>query len=181
MSSEMSADAMAGGERASSKSADFRIAVGLIAADRRAVKVADIMTPSPTTCHRDTKLHEIARLMLQCDCGAIPVVEDGSNYPIGIVTDRDIAVRAVAEGDNPLALTAGDCMTSPVETINSEASLGECTDKMERAQIRRMIVVDQDQRICGIVAQADIALHASEEDTAELVQDVSTPTPMPTI
>jgi CBS domain-containing protein len=151
------------------------------AAERSTATVSDIMTPSPATCHKKTTLQEVARLMLQCDCGAIPVVEEGSNRPIGVITDRDITVRAVADGRNPLELTAGDCMTSPVETISCEAGLDECTDKMERSQIRRMLVVDRDQRLCGIVAQADIALHAPEEDTAELVHDVSTPMPVPTI
>jgi CBS-domain-containing membrane protein len=72
-------------------------------------------------------------------------------------------------------------MTSPVETIFCEASLDECCDKMESSQVRRMVVVDQDGKICGIVAQADIAMYAPEEETAELVHDVSAPTPTPTI
>jgi CBS domain-containing protein len=145
------------------------------------MNVSNIMTPSPATCHRSTKLQEIARLMHQCDCGAIPVVEEGTNHPVGIVTDRDITIRAVSEGRNPLDLTAGDCMTSPIETISCDASLDQCCDKMESSQVRRMVVVDQDGKICGIVAQADIAMYAPEEETAELVHDVSAPAPMPTI
>lgn len=145
------------------------------------MKVSNFMTPSPATCHRDTPIQEVARLMHQCDCGAIPVVEEGTNHPIGIITDRDITIRAIAEGRNPLKLRAGDCMTSPVETICCEASLEECTDKMESSQVRRMIVVDQDGKVCGIVAQADIAMYAPEEETGELLHDVSMPTPMPTI
>jgi predicted transcriptional regulator len=78
-------------------------------------------------------------------------------------------------------LKTSDCMTSPVETISSEAGLEECLDKMESLQVRRMIVVDQDNKIVGIVAQADVALYAPEEETAELVHDVSTPAPAPTI
>jgi CBS domain-containing protein len=145
------------------------------------MKVSNIMTPSPATCHRGTKLTEVAKLMHQCDCGAIPVVEEGTNHPVGIITDRDITVRAVAEGRNPLELTAGDCMTTPVESISCKASLDECTDKMENSQVRRMVVVDQDGKICGIVAQADIAMYAPEDEVGELVHDVSTPSPMPTI
>jgi CBS domain-containing protein len=149
--------------------------------ERSSMKVANIMTPSPATCHRDTKLPEAAKLMRQCDCGAIPVVEEGTNHPIGVITDRDITVRALAEGRNPLEMKVHDCMSSPVETISSEASLEECLDKMEAAQIRRIIVVDPDGKIAGIVSQADVALYAPEDETAELVHDVSTPTPAPTI
>jgi CBS domain-containing protein len=149
--------------------------------ERSSMKVANIMTPSPATCHRDTKLQEAARLMLSCDCGAIPVVDQGTNQPVGVITDRDITVRALGAGRNPLEMKVSDCMSSPVETISSEAGLEECLDKMEMSQIRRMIVVDADDKIVGIVAQADVALYAPEEETAELVHDVSTPTPAPTI
>jgi CBS domain-containing protein len=145
------------------------------------MKVENIMTPSPATCHRDTRLQEAARLMLSCDCGAIPVVEEGTNHPIGVITDRDITVRSLGEGRNPFDMKVGDCMSSPVETISAETSLEECLDKMEASQIRRMIVVDQDGKIAGIVSQADVALYAPEDETAELVHDVSTPTPAPTI
>jgi CBS domain-containing protein len=148
--------------------------------ERYGMKVANIMTPSPATCHRHTKLQEAARLMLQCDCGAIPVVEEGTSQPVGIITDRDITIRAIAEGRDPQSLTVADCMTSPVETISSEAPLEECVDKMESSQIRRMIVVDSDNKTVGIVAQADIAMYAPHE-TAELVHDVSSPAPAPTI
>jgi CBS domain-containing protein len=147
----------------------------------RGMKVSSLMTPSPMTCHRDTSLQEAARMMLECDCGAIPVVEQATNQPIGMVTDRDITIRAVAEGRNPRDLKVGDCMTSPVETVSSEAGLDECLDKMEAAQIRRMIVVDDNNRVAGIIAQADIAMYAPGDETAELVHDVSTPSPAPTI
>jgi CBS domain-containing protein len=149
--------------------------------EEQSMKVSDIMTPSPATCHADTNLMDVARLMLQCDCGAIPVVHPGTNEPVGIITDRDITIRTIAEGRNPLELKTSDCMTSPVESISCEASLDECTDKMEASQVRRMIVVDEDNQICGIIAQADIAMYAPREETAELVQDVSAPAPVPTI
>jgi CBS domain-containing protein len=145
------------------------------------MRVSDIMTPSPATCRPETPLREVAALMVKHDCGSIPVVEQGSNQPIGILTDRDITVRAIAEGRNPQELIARDCMTSPIESIQCSASLDECTDRMESSQIRRMIVVDDDNKICGIVAQADIAMYAPEEETAEMVQEVSTPAPVATI
>jgi CBS domain-containing protein len=147
----------------------------------RDLRVSSLMTPSPMTCKRSNTLQEAARMMLECDCGAIPVVDDGAKEPLGIITDRDITIRAVAEGRNPREAKVSECMTSPVETISSEASLDECLDKMESAQLRRMIVVDEDNRVAGIIAQADIAMYAPLEETAELVQDVSTPSPAPTI
>lgn len=145
------------------------------------MRVSDLMTPSPATCTSDTKLQEVAQLMLRCDCGAIPVVDPATNLPVGVITDRDITIRTVAEGRNPLELSARDCMSSPVETISVDSSLEECLNRMEASQLRRMIVVDQDNKVCGIVAQADIAMYGPEGETAELVKDVSSPSPAATI
>ncbi len=145
------------------------------------MRVSDIMTSSPATCTPNTPLREVAALMVKHDCGSIPVVEPGSNRPVGIITDRDITVRAIADGKNPQQLSTRDCMTSPIESIQCSASLDECTNRMEASQIRRMIVVDDENKICGIVAQADIAMYAPQEETAEMVQEVSTPAPVPTI
>ena len=94
---------------------------------------------------------------------------------MGVITDRDIVVRAIAEGRNPLSLTASACLTSPAITIREEASLDECTDLMEAKQIRRLPVVDASGALVGIVAQADVARHASRKDAGELVRDVSAP------
>ena len=140
------------------------------------MKVKEIMTASPAVCRPDTPLQEVARTMVTCDCGAVPVVGPSGTGLLGIVTDRDIVVRGVAEGRNPLTLTAADCMTTPVITIREDASLDECTDLMEDKKIRRVTVVDKNGALCGIVAQADIAQHASQKDAGELVRDVSEPT-----
>ena len=138
------------------------------------MKVKEIMTASPASCTEDTPLQEIARTMVGRDCGAVPVVRDGRTLA-GIITDRDIVVRAVAEGRNPLTLKAKDCMTSPATSIREDASLNECTDLMESKKIRRMPVVDSSGALVGIVAQADVARHASHEEAGELVRDVSAP------
>ncbi len=134
--------------------------------------VRDLMTADPACCEPDTSLQDVARLMLDNDCGAIPVVEDGK--PVGIVSDRDIVVRVVAEGRNPTDLTATDIMSSPVETVTEDTSLDDMFDLMEDHQIRRVVVVDQDGKVCGIVAQADIA-EFSEEEVGEVVQEISEP------
>ena len=133
--------------------------------------VAEIMTKNPACCSPDTSLQEVAKMMVDNDCGCIPVVQDGE--PIGTITDRDIAVRTVAEGKNPLDLTASDAMTSNVVSVPEDCSLDECCKVMEDHQIRRVLVVDGEGACCGIIAQADIAANASSKDTGEVVQEVS--------
>jgi CBS domain-containing protein len=139
------------------------------------VKVNKVMTAKPACCSPDTRLQEVAHLMVAHDCGEIPVV-DGSGRPLGVVTDRDITVRTVAQGKNPLDHTAADVMTSPAVTVSDDCSLEECTEKMEQQQLRRMLVVDDAGCVCGIVSQADVALNAGKREAGELVRDVSKPT-----
>ena len=87
-------------------------------------KVREIMTENPICCVTSTPLEEVARMMVENDCGAIPVVEDQEGWkPVGIITDRDLTCRAVAEGRNPLDLTAGDIMTPAPVTVGAETSL----------------------------------------------------------
>lgn len=138
------------------------------------MKVNDVMTADPNCCTPDTGLQQVAQMMVDCDCGCIPVVDaEKSKMPIGMITDRDITCRVVAQGKNPLDLTARDAMTSTVLSVNPETSLQDCLNLMEESQVRRVAVVDQDGRICGIVAQADVAMKADDEKTAEVVQQVS--------
>jgi CBS domain-containing protein len=138
------------------------------------MQVKDIMTRDPACCTPDTNLQEVARLMVEHDCGGIPVVDDRQSMkPMGIVTDRDICCRTVAEGKNPLEMTAGDCMSSPCVTVTPEMSVEDCCQVMEENKIRRVPVVDERDACCGIVAQADIARHATEQETAEVVKEVS--------
>ena len=134
----------------------------------------DLMSSDVACCTVDSTLQEAARLMLEHDCGAIPVV-DGMGQPIGVITDRDITCRTVAQGINPLDRKAGDVMTSPVDTVSENTSLEDCCEIMERDQIRRIVVVDREGKCCGIVAQADIARYADEQHTAEMLQEVSQP------
>jgi CBS domain-containing protein len=137
------------------------------------MKIQDIMTSNPACCEADTNLQEVARLMVENDCGEIPVLRDGR--PIGVITDRDIAARAVAAGRNPLEMKARDLMTSPVITVNPSTGVDECCETMEEHQIRRLPVVDDSGSCCGMVSQADIAKHASARKTAQVVKEVSKP------
>ncbi|HEX8369141.1 MAG TPA: CBS domain-containing protein [Pyrinomonadaceae bacterium] len=131
-----------------------------------------IMTGNPTCCAPDTSLQEVAKMMVDRDCGCIPVVDENSK-PIGMITDRDITVRAVARGKNPLDLTADKIMTADVYTVTPETSIEECCRLMEQKQVRRVAVVDSQGACCGMVAQADVANFASRKQTAEVVQEVS--------
>lgn len=140
------------------------------------MKVKEIMTENPICCEGETSLEEVARMMVENDCGAIPVVQDQDSWkPIGIITDRDIATRAVAQGRNPLELTAEECMSPSPVTIGPDFEIGECLREMEEHQIRRILVVDDNGGCCGIVALADIALHTGEKEAGEVVEEVSRP------
>ena len=136
-------------------------------------KVKDIMTANPACCTAETALQEVAHMMLDNDCGEIPVVDSAqSRRPIGVITDRDIVCRAVAQGKNTASLTAGDCMTNPCLTVRPDDSLEDCIKVLEESQIRRVPVVDGQGICCGIVAQADIARTAKKQ-VADMVQKVS--------
>ena len=138
--------------------------------------VRDVMTADVEVCTPQTELYYVARMMAERDVGAIPVVESTDTMkPVGIITDRDIVVRALAKRQDPNDLRCGDCMTSDPLTVSADTSLSDCLDRMEERQVRRMIVVDESGRCCGIVAQADIARKAPEGETAELVRDISQP------
>jgi len=94
---------------------------------------------------------------------------------VGIITDRDIACRAVAEGEDPSQTKVSECMSSGLATVNEEDSIKDCCEAMERAQVRRLLVLDGEGELCGIVSQADIALHLSKNKIAEVVKEVSQP------
>jgi CBS domain-containing protein len=138
------------------------------------MNVSEIMTKSPACCTPDTGLQEVAKMMVDCDCGCIPVVDsEDSKMPVGMITDRDITCRVVATGQNPLDLTAEDAMTSTVVSVTPDTTIEDCCNLMEESQIRRIAVVDESGAICGMIAQADIANNAGDRKTAEVVQEVS--------
>ena len=141
------------------------------------MKVKEVMTANPACCISETSLQEVAQMMIDNDCGEIPVVKTReTNLPIGVITDRDIVCRIVARGLNTLDLTVADGMSSPCVTVTPDMSLEECSRIMEENQIRRVPVVDAGGSCCGIVALADIALHAKKSVAAEVVKEVSEPT-----
>ena len=141
------------------------------------MQVREIMTTDPACCTAETSLQEVAKMMIDHDCGEIPVIEDkATNLPIGVITDRDIVCRTIAQGINPLDLSVGDCMSKPCVTVMPDMSIEECARILEENQIRRIPVVDAAGCCCGIISLADIALHAKKGLTAEVVKEVSIPT-----
>lgn len=132
------------------------------------------MTKNPACCTADSSLQDVAKMMIDSDCGCIPVVEDAkTKKPVGMITDRDIVVRTVAAGKNPLDLTASDAMSITPIVAKDDSTVEECCNLMESNKVRRIAVVDADGACCGMVSQADIAINASEAKTAEVVQKVS--------
>jgi CBS domain-containing protein len=147
-----------------------------IRASEGPLQAKDIMTATPACCTPDTPLPEVARQMVEHDCGAIPIVEDAmGKQVVGILTDRDIVTRTVAERRDPMDLKARDVMTPNVATVNENSSLSEVAEIMEQRQVRRIPVVDAQNCCVGIVSQADLARKGPEDMTAEMVREVSQP------
>lgn len=136
--------------------------------------ITSVMTANPSCCQVDTPLPDVAQMMIDSDCGMIPVVDE-ANQPIGAVTDRDITTRIVATGKDAGLSTAGDAMTSPIKTVAMTTSLYDATCVMEAEKIRRVIVVDGDGKLAGVAALADLALAGKDEATAQVVKEVSEP------
>jgi CBS domain-containing protein len=140
------------------------------------MNVKELMTSDPACCTKETSLQDVARLMVRCDCGEIPVVEgDNRKRPVGVVTDRDIVCRAVAEGRDPASMRAGDVMTSPAVCAKETDDVGAVERLMATHQIRRVPVINQSGEICGIVSVADVARRDSRKDTGQVVREVSAP------
>ena len=142
------------------------------------MKAQDIMSKNPTCVTPDTSLVDAARLMKTENIGVIPVVESTeSRRLIGIVTDRDIAVRAVAQGRDGLTTSVGHIMTGDVRTSAPSDSVNDVMELMGREQVRRIPIVDDRGVLVGIVAQADIVLEARDDKRAEkTVEKISKPT-----
>jgi len=135
------------------------------------MQVKEVMTADPACCSGDTSLPEVAKMMVDNDCGEIPVLEN--KIPVGVITDRDIVCRIVANNINPLESRAADCMSKPIVTVTPDMSIEECSRLMEENRIRRVPVVDERGACCGIVALADIARQAQSNVAGQIVKEVS--------
>ena len=140
------------------------------------MKILDVMTRNPAIVTPDMPIREAAQIMKSQDIGIVPVVEtDGSCRLIGVVTDRDIAVRVVAEGLDARACVR-DIMSQHVHTRRSDDDLDDVMETMAREQVRRIPIVDERGTLIGIVSQADIVLKAKDDGKAEAtVERISEP------
>ncbi|MBA2642166.1 MAG: CBS domain-containing protein [Actinobacteria bacterium] len=136
-------------------------------------KVSDVMTARPRAVSPDTPLSQVAELMESEDIGAIPIL-DGDQLA-GMITDRDIVIRAVAKGKDPRGMPAREISSRDVVTVRPDSNLSEALELMAGHQVRRLPVVDEDNRLLGVVSQADIALGAREKAVGEMVEEISKP------
>lgn len=137
------------------------------------MKVSDLMTVDPACCKPSDSVQDAARMMLDNDCGQVPVVGDEGQL-VGVITDRDIACRCVAEGKSNETRVA-DLMSRDIVTASPEDDVESCCAKMEKHQVRRLPVVDAQGCCCGMISQADVATGVSRETTGDLVRQVSEP------
>lgn len=138
------------------------------------MSVKDLMTGMPQCASKNTSLPEIAKMMDDCDCGMVPIVEqNGKTNILGTVTDRDITIRAVASGKNPANMNASDVMTGDPVCISQDADDNEAEELMGQHQIRRLIVTDENNNVVGVLAQADLARKEPEGETGRVVQNIS--------
>jgi CBS domain-containing protein len=147
----------------------------------REMKANDLMTKRPACVTATDTIQRAAQLMEEHDCGCIPVVESSSSpRVVGVITDRDIAVRAVAKGRSGDSMVR-DLMTSDVASCTQDSEVGQVASVMADRQIRRVVILDADGGCVGIVAQADLARAAdsqgavSEREVARVVERISEP------
>jgi|SRR6266568_183721 len=136
-----------------------------------AESIRDVMTRDPRTLEPGSTAVAAARKMRDEDVGMIPIVE--GDRLVGTVTDRDIAVRIVAEGKSPDQTRVSDIASRELVTIDPGQDLDEALRLMAKHQVRRLPVVEEDGKLVGIVAQADVAKHASSKQTGDVVGKIS--------
>jgi len=134
------------------------------------------MTSNVRAAASTESLADVAQMMKEEDVGSVPVVED--DRLIGILTDRDIIVRAVAERVDPQSISVGDVASRELVTVEPDQDLDEALSLMARHRVRRLPVV-ADGRLVGILAQADVAIEAKEKNAGEMLEEISQPTSTP--
>ena len=133
-------------------------------------KIREVMTPAPETIQADRPASEAAKKMKEADAGMIPVMTNGNL--LGTVTDRDIALRIVAEGKDPQSTLVGEIASTDPITVAPDEDLDAALEKMAKHQVRRLPVVE-DGRLIGVVAQADVAREGDEKDVGHTVEEIS--------
>ena len=136
------------------------------------MKVSEVMTRDVQTIRPDQRVQEAASFMLSADAGSIPVT-DGDRL-IGMITDRDIAVRGVAKGYGP-DTPVRELMTDDIVCARTDDDVEDVASRMSEAQVRRLPVIDENERLCGIVSLGDLSREGDEESAAEALEGVSEP------
>ena len=133
--------------------------------------IREVMTSSPCTIDADKDIAYAAKMLRDEDVGVAPIVE--GDQLVGVLTDRDIAIKVVAEGRDPQTTKVRDIASKDIVTIDPQQNLDEALRLMARHQVRRLPVVEEDGKVVGIVAQADIALTGDDKKTGEVVEQIS--------
>ena len=133
--------------------------------------IRDFMTSNPCSIEADKSVSYAAKMMKDEDVGLAPIVE--GERLIGTVTDRDIAIRVVAEGKDPESTTVREIASTQLVTIDPQQDLDEALRLMAQHQVRRLPVVEEDGRLVGIVAQADVAREGEDSKTGQVVEQIS--------
>lgn len=137
---------------------------------------AEIMSKNPICCRVADSALSVAEMMKSEDIGSMPVISsDSERQVVGIVTDRDLALRLIAEGRAPEATAISDIMTSNPVICHAGDDIRDAMESMSGQQVRRIPVIDEEGRLCGIIAQADIARHLDERQAGEVLEDISQP------
>jgi CBS domain-containing protein len=134
-------------------------------------RITDSMTANPCSIDADKSVTYAAKMMREEDVGLAPIVE--GDRLVGTLTDRDIATRVVAEGRDPEKTTAGEVASTDVVTVDPQQDLDEALRLMSRHQVRRLPVVEEDGRLVGVLAQADVARDAEPQQTGRMVEQIS--------
>jgi CBS domain-containing protein len=135
--------------------------------------VRDVMTARPRCAAPDTPLSQVAQLMEAEDVGAIPVL-DGDRL-VGMFTDRDIVVRAIANEKDPRGMPTREISSGELVTVGPDHDLSDALQLMAQHQVRRLPVVDDENRLVGVVSQADVALEGKDKSVGEMVAEISKP------
>jgi CBS domain-containing protein len=133
--------------------------------------VRDVMTSNPRTIDANSDVASAAKLLKIEDVGVVPIVE--GNRLVGVLTDRDIAINVVAEGKDPQSTTVREVASTDLVTVDPQQDLDEALRLMAQHQVRRLPVVEEDGKIVGILAQADVALQSKDSQTGEVVEEIS--------
>lgn len=139
------------------------------------MKARELMTKDPTVLTPDEPVSRAAQIMRDHNVGVVPIVEDRSSMKLrGLITDRDIAIRHVAEAHNADCRVSDELSSGPLKTVSPETDAHDVMELMKREQVRRVPVV-QGERLVGIIAQADIAAEERPENVGKVVERISEP------